>query len=128
MENQNIVIGMTLFESPDYRNVLAREDEVGPDKLFEELIQESMLTNAQIMWLLKYMLYHYGGKDKALAAAPPERLLENMGNLLRVNYLLIDSLNPELDDNTRLYISNKLKQATWGLSTNIRQYLNRINP
>lgn len=128
MESQNIMIGMTLFESPDYRNILAREDEIGADQLFEELIQESILTNPQMMWLLKYMLYHYGGKDKALLAAPPERLLENMGNLLRVNYLLIDSLNPELDENTRLYISTKLKQSTWGLSTNIRQYLNRSNP
>lgn len=125
MEHQNIIIGMTVFESPEYRSILAREEEIGADQLFEEMMQESMLTNPQLMWLSKYMLYYYGSKDKALLAAPPERLLENMGNLLRINYLLVDHLNPQLDENTRLYISTKLKQATWGLSSNIRQYLNR---
>jgi len=124
-ENQIPEIQLTVFESSEYRDLLEREEGVGAATVMQELLEQTALSNAQIMWILKHMLYYYGSKDTTLLTAPPARLLENMGNLLRVSYLLIDSLDPSLDDNTRLYISNKVKQATWGLSDDIRQYLNR---
>lgn len=126
MENiERLVMQATVFEGHEYRELLNREEGIGAEQLFQELLEADILSNAQMMWLLKNMLYYYGGKDATLLKAPPERLLENMGNILRISYMLVDSLDPALDDNTRLYISTKLKQATWGLSPDIRQYLRK---
>lgn len=116
---------LTVFESSEFRGLLEREQGIGAEKVLEELLNQTVLSNAQLMWILKHMLFYYGSKDKTLLAAPPERLLENMGHLLRITYMIIDSLDPSLDENIRLYISTKLKQATWGLSPDIRQYLDK---
>ncbi|MGE5380715.1 MAG: hypothetical protein ACM3NT_06560 [Methylocystaceae bacterium] len=126
MENNLLSeLPLTVFESSEFRALLEREEGVGAQKVMDELLSQTVLSNAQLMWLLKHMLFYYGSKDKTLAAAPPERLLENMGHLLRITYMIIDSLDPRLDENIRLYISTKLKQATWGLSPDIRQYLDK---
>lgn len=116
---------LTVFESQGFRDLLEREEGVGGQQVLQEILDKSVLSNAEQMWVLKHMLHYYGGKDSTLSAAPPERLMENMGNILRISYLLIDHLDPDLDENIRLYISTKLKQATWGLSPDIRQYLNK---
>lgn len=116
---------LTVFESSEFRGLLEREQGIGAEKVLEELLNQTVLSNAQLMWILKHMLFYYGSKDKTLLVAPPERLLENMGHLLRITYMIIDSLDPSLDENIRLYISTKLKQATWGLSPDIRQYLDK---
>lgn len=123
--NQMPAMQLTVFESNEYRQLLEREEGVGGEAVLQELLDKDSLSNAQLMWMLRHMLYYYGSKDRVLLSAPPEKLLDNAGNLLRVAYLLIDRLDPSLDDNTRLYISTKVKQATWGLTPDIRQYFIR---
>jgi hypothetical protein len=73
------------------------------------------------------MIYFYGRKEDVLKKAPAKRLMLNMNDVLRVIYLILDIADPELDDNMRSYITNKLSDATWGINSRTREYLYKID-
>lgn len=119
-------LGHSIFEGPEWAEMEKREFSSGPDALLEELIQQHEWSNAEMMWVLKYMMYHYGRKDSLLKNIPADRLFMNLMDILRVMYILIDHTNPELDLNMRRYLTVKLADATWGLNEHTRNYLLKI--
>lgn len=116
----------SIFDSPEWAEMEKREFSAGPDALLEALIQQHEWSNAEMMWVLKYMMYHYGGKDTLLKNIPADRHFMNMMDVLRVMYILIDHINPELDLNMRRYLTVKLADATWGINEHTRPYLTKI--
>jgi hypothetical protein len=123
------VLGMpcSITETSAWKDLETREYQVGPDQLLEEIMEKRLFSNAEIMWILKRMVFLYGGKDALLKVTPPERLLMNMNDILRAFYLVFDQQSPELDNNIRSYISARLTDATWGVSARTREYLYKIN-
>lgn len=118
---------MTITETNEWKDIEAREAVIGPDNLLNEILDKKLFSNVEIMWILRRMVYFYGKKDSLLKMAPPERLLINMNDILRAFYILFDLQSPEMDANIRSYISARLTDATWGISTRTREYLNKIN-
>jgi len=117
----------TITETSEWKDIETRENDIGPDNLLAEIMDKKLFSNAEIMWVLRRMVFFYGKKDSLLKIAPPERLLMNMNNILRAFYILFDLQSPEMDDNIRSYISTRLTDATWGISTRTREYLYKIN-
>lgn len=115
-----------VFGSQEWQEIEKREYLVGPDVLLDELLEKKTLSNAEMMWMLKRLLLFYGKRDELLKKAPPERLMLNMTDILRVLYLLIDHTDPLLDENTRSYISVKLSDSTWGVNRRTREYLYKL--
>lgn len=116
----------TVVGSKEWNELETREFEIGPEALLDEIIQKRQWTNVEIAWVLKRMIYYYGKKDSLLLKAPPERIFMNFVDVLRAFYLLVDLLNPDIDDNMRSYICNKLGDATWGINSRTREYLNKF--
>lgn len=114
-----------LFDSPEWKEICKRENYIGPEALLEEILEKRVWSNVEILWVVRRMLYHYGGKDKLLKKAPVERIMLNTALVLRVLYMLIDYTNPDLDDNTRAYLASKLTDATWGINEGTRRYLRK---
>lgn len=104
-----------------------REFAKGPDLLLDELLQQKTWTNVEVLWVIKRMIYFYGRKDDVLKKAPAHRLMMNMNDVLRVFYLIWDKVDPELDDNMRSYLTNKLSDATWGINQRTREYLHKLD-
>jgi hypothetical protein len=117
----------SITETDEWKELEKRENDIGPDSLLTEIINKKMFSNAEIMWILKRMVFYYGKKDALLKITPPERLLMNMNDILRAFYILFDMQSPQLDDNIRSYICSRLTDATWGISARTREYLYKIN-
>lgn len=127
MEKNIMGLPRTITETSEWKDIETRENDIGPDNLLAEIMDKKLFSNAEIMWVLRRMVFFYGKKDSLLKIAPPERLLMNMNNILRAFYILFDLQSPEMDDNIRSYISTRLTDATWGISTRTREYLYKIN-
>jgi hypothetical protein len=123
------LLGMpcSIMDTDEWKELVNREYQIGPDRLLDEIMDKKLFSNAEIMWILKRMVFLYGGKDYLLKLVPPERMLMNMNDILRAFYLVFDQQDPELDDNIRSYISARLTDATWGISARTREYLYKIN-
>ncbi|MGR6835707.1 hypothetical protein [Syntrophomonas erecta] len=128
MEEERYILGIpsTVFTSEEWKALEKREYAIGPEKLMDEIIDQRLWSNAEIAWVLKRMIYYYGKKDAYLKKVPVDRLFMNLVDILRAFYLIIDNLDPDLDDNLRLYISAKLTDSTWGINTRTREYLYKI--
>jgi len=127
MEKNVLGLPGSITETTAWKDLETREYQVGPDQLLAEIMEKKLFSNAEIMWILKRMVFLYGGQDALLKITPPERLLKNMNDILRAFYLIFDQQDPELDDNIRSYISARLTDATWGISARTREYLYKIN-
>jgi hypothetical protein len=129
LEVENNLLGLpcSITDTDEWKELETREYKVGPDQLLAEIMEKRLFSNAEIMWILRRMIYFYGGKDSLLKQAPPERLLMNMNDILRAFYLVFDQQSPELDNNIRSYICSRLTDATWGVSARTREYLYKIN-
>jgi hypothetical protein len=127
VEKNVMGLSMTITETSAWKDIETRENTIGPDNLLAEIMDKKLFSNAEIMWVLRRMVFFYGKKDSLLKIAPPERLLMNMNDILRAFYILFDLQSPEMDDNIRSYISTRLTDATWGISTRTREYLYKIN-
>lgn len=119
-------IPSTIVGSREWQELVDRENELGPDSLLDELLEKRNWSNAEITWVLKRMMFFYGKKDALLTKIPIERIFLNLTNILRTYYLLIDYTDPNLDDNMRSYISSKLTDATWGITSRTRDYINKF--
>lgn len=127
MERDLVERSCAVTDSSEWKDLETREYQLGPDQLLAEIMDKKLFSNAEIMWILRRMVFLYGGNDALLKVAPPERLLMNMNDILRAFYLVFDQQSPELDDNIRSYISARLTNATWGVSARTREYLYKIN-
>ncbi|NLN87890.1 MAG: hypothetical protein GX133_09910 [Syntrophomonadaceae bacterium] len=127
MQKDLLGIPISIIDTDEYKELEKREYTSGPDQLLEEILAKKLFSNAEIMWILRRMVYFYGHRDALLKQSPPERLLLNMNNLLRAFYILFDLESPDMDDNIRSYISARLTDATWGVSQRTRAYLYKIN-
>ncbi len=121
-----LAIDNTVFGSQEWVDLEKKEFSMGPDSLLDEIIAQDKWSNAEMLWVIKKMVYHYGKKDQVIKNAPVERLFVNMVDILRTLYLLLDHVNPELDVNMRKYLSVKLGDSTWGLNSRTREYLYKI--
>jgi hypothetical protein len=120
-------IPSTIITKPEWKELEKLESTLGPDKLLEDIIEKKLWSNAEIAWVLRRMIFFYGKKDNLLKKAPVERLFNNMGDILRVFFILLDKTDPEIDENMRSYISSKLMDATWGINQRTRNYLYKID-
>ena len=127
MQNDIQGIPCSITDTDEWKDLETREYSIGPDKLLAEIMERKLFSNAEIMWILRRMVFFYGKKDSLLKLSPPERLMTNMNDILRAFYILFDQQNPELDDNIRSYICARLTDATWGISARTREYLYKIN-
>lgn len=127
MQKDLLGVPISIIDTDEYKELEKLEYSLGPDQLLDEILAKKLFSNAEIMWVLRRMVYFYGRRDALLKKAPPERLLMNMNNLLRAFYILFDLENPEMDDNIRSYISTRLTDATWGISERTREYLYKVN-
>lgn len=127
MQKDLLGLPCSIIDSSEWKELEGREYVIGPDKLLEEIINKKLFSNAEIMWILKRLVFFYGKKDSLLKLVPPERLMTNMNDILRAFYILFDQQDPELDDNIRSYICTRLTDATWGVSARTRDYLYKIN-
>ena len=125
MEENNYIMPGSIMDSKEWKELENKEFELGSDKVLDEIIDKRIWNNAEIIWMLRRMVYYYGKKDHLLKAAPPERLLTNMTDILRALFILYDTFDPELDDNLRSYVCSKLTDATWGISSRTRIYLEK---
>ena len=125
MEENIFIMPGSIMDSKEWKDLEIKEFELGSDRVLDEIIDKRIWNNAEIIWLLRKMVYFYGKKDHLLKNAPPERLLINMTDLLRVMFILYDKFDPELDDNLRSYVCSKLTDATWGISSRTRVYLEK---
>ena len=120
-------IPITLVGSSEWDELEQLENTLGEQALINQIMEKKLWSNAEIAWTLKKMLYYYGRRDELLKESPVDRIFLNMANVLRCFFLIIDSTNPNMDDNMRSYISSKLADATWGINSNTRKYLHKIN-
>lgn len=127
MEKDLLGIACSITDTEEWKVLEKREYSIGPDRLLAEIMEKKLFSNAEIMWVLRRMVFFYGKKDSLLKLAPPERLMTNMNDILRAFYILFDQQSPELDDNIRSYICSRLTDATWGISARTREYLYKIN-
>jgi len=127
LEKDLLGVPISIIDTDEYKELEKREYAVGPDQLMDEILAKRLFTNAEIMWVVRRMVYFYGRRDALLKITPPDRLLMNMNSLLRAFYILFDLENPEMDDNIRSYLSSRLTDATWGTSKRTREYLYKIN-
>lgn len=121
-----VSLDKTVFGSQAWKDIENLEYSLGPEALLEQVIQKDEWSNAEMLWVLKRMVYYYGKKDQPLKGIPIERMFINMVDILRCLYLLLDHVNPELDTNMRKYLSVKLGDATWGVNSRTRNYLYKI--
>lgn len=116
----------TIFTSREWEDLQKIENEIGPDALLSNIIDKRLWSNAEIAWVLRRLIYHYGKKDTLLKEAPMDRIFANMVGILRAFFLIFDQLDPDIDDNMRTYICSKLGDATWGVNSRTREYLYKI--
>lgn len=119
-------IASSLTDSEAWKKLLLQEEEKGYELLLDEIINKKIWSNAEILWVIRKMIYFYGKNDKLLSKAPIDRIFQNTGDILRVLYLIFDQQNPVLDDNLKSYLCNKLQDATWGINSRTRNYLEKV--
>lgn len=119
-------IPATVIGSREWKELENRGFSIGEENLLEEILNKKVWSNAEIIWVIKRLIFYYGKKDELLLKAPKERIFINMVDILRAFFVLFDSLNPSLDENIRSYISAKLTDSTWGINSNTRGYLAKI--
>lgn len=115
----------TILESDEWRELAARGESIGPEALLEEILDRRAWSNAEILWVIKRLIFFYALHDEILQKLPVTRLCDNFTALLRGVYMIIDQANPDLDDNIRAYACTKLNESTWGISRGTRSYLKR---
>lgn len=130
MEQDNVfeIFGLpqTVIGSKEWEALEKLEFSLGPDALLEKIIAQKKWTNAEIVWIVKRLVYYYGKKDELLKSTPVERLFTTITDILRAFLLIMDITDPELDDNMRSYISAKMTDSTWGINERTRVYLNKL--
>jgi len=126
MEDNFFGLPSTIVGSQKWRELEAREFQLGPEALLDEIIEKRLWSNEEICWVLKRMIYYYGKKDSVLKMMPIERLFATLVDVLRSFYIIFDSEDPQIDDNMRSYICTKLTDATWGINSRTREYLSRV--
>ncbi len=126
MQDNILGIPSAVFGSKEWVELEKREYEIGPDNLLDEIIKKKLWSNVEILWVLKRLIFFYGKKDAVLKKAPVDRLFTSMTDILRIFYLMIDTLDPEIDENMLSYICNKLTDSTWGINKRTRDYLYRV--
>lgn len=119
-------IPATLVGSEEWQEIEKREASLGEEVLFEQIISQRLWSNAEIAWVIKRLLYYYGKKDELLKKTPKDRLFLTMTNILRCLFIVLDSANPDFDDNLRSYLCSKLSDSTWGITNRTRDYLYKI--
>jgi hypothetical protein len=117
----------TIIESNDWIEITSREFEIGPEALMEEILEKRVWSNAEILWTLKRFLYYYARHDETLKNVPSHRLFDNFASMMRAFYMIFDHSNPDLDANIRTYISTKIGEATWGINSTTRHYLQKVD-
>ncbi len=118
---------MAVTDTPEWQEIQKREGMVGPEGLLEELLDKKMLSDVEMLWLVRRMMAYYGKEDPLLKKAPVRCLMSNANELLRVIFLLLDHAGEEIEPNMRSYLSAKLQQATWGINRNTRRYLTKLD-
>jgi len=126
MDQELFGIPTTVLGKAEWKELERKEDTLGPDLLLAEILDKRLWSNAEIIWVLKRLIYFYGKKDSLLKKAPIDRLFLNMGDVLRCFFLVFDLEDPALDDNIRAYISNKIADSTWGINQHTREYLEKF--
>lgn len=116
----------SVFGGQEWEEIEKKENNLGADILLNEIINRDEWSNAEMMWVIKHMIYHYGKKEQILKSIPIERIFTNICDILRSLYLIIDLTNPEMDVNTRKYLSSKLADSTWGINNRTKEYLYKI--
>ena len=119
-------IPSTVVGSEEWRELEQKENTIGPDNLLTEIIDKKIWNNAEIIWVVKRLIFFYGKNDSLLKKAPIERLFTNVLDVLKVLFLIFDFNDPELDDNMRSYLCAKLADSTWGVSSRTRDYLYKL--
>lgn len=126
-ELERLFLPPTVMGSQDWKELEKRENNIGPEALLQEILDKRSWNNAEILWVLRRLIYYYGKKDELLKRIPVERAFTNFVDILRAFYLVLDGVDPDLDQNMRIYISQKLGDATWGINAQTRDYLHKLN-
>ncbi len=126
MQDNIFGIPSSIMDSNEWKDLVLKEYDIGSEKLLEEIIDKRLWSNAEIIWVLRRLVYFYGKKDSLLKKTPPDRLFTNMVDILRALFLLYDTFDPDLDDNLRSYICAKFTDATWGITDRTRMYLEKL--
>ena len=116
----------TVFGSQEWKDLEQKENTIGPDNLLTEIIEKKLWNNAEIMWVIKRLIFFYGKNDSLLKEAPTERLFTNILDILKVFFLIFDINDPDLDVNMRSYVCAKLADSTWGVNSRTRGYLYKL--
>ncbi len=119
-------IPSTVIGGKEWKEIEQKENNIGADKLLTEIIEKKMWNNAEIMWVIKRLIFFYGKNDSLLKKAPIERIFTNVLDILKVFFLVFDINDPDLDDNMRSYICAKLADSTWGINSRTRDYLYKL--
>ena len=126
-EQQEIfIIPNTVLNGAEWQELVQREFQIGPEALLDELLEQGAWSGAEMAWVVRRLLFYYGRKDELLKRIPVERMLTNASDLLRCLFLVLDYSSEMLDDNVRSYITSKLVDATWGVSSRTREYLKKL--
>ena len=82
-----------IFDTPEWNDICKRENQIGPEAVLEEILDKRLWTNAEIMWVVRRLLFYYGSRDKVLqkvrwkdllnTANPPGALLAHRLHLPR---------------------------------------------
>lgn len=125
----NVMAARTLAitDTPAWKEIRDQENLIGPEALLETLLDKKVLSEVEMLWMVRNMMSYYGKEDALLKKAPVRRLLMNTNELLRIIFLLLDRPQGELEINMCSYLSAKLQQATWGINQNTRRYLEKID-
>ncbi len=126
MDQDIFGISSTVLGTDEWRELEKQENVLGPEQLLIEILEKRLWSNVEIIWVIKRLVYFYGKKDSLLKKVPVERLFTNMVDVLRAFFLIFDQQDPDLDDNIRAYISNKLADSTWGINQHTREYLLKV--
>lgn len=119
-------IPATVIGSKEWKDLEQKENAIGPDSLLTEIIEKKIWNNAEIMWVIRRLIFFYGKNDSLLKKAPIERIFTNVLDILKVFFLVFDINDPGLDNNMRSYICAKLADATWGVNSRTRDYLYKL--
>ena len=122
-----LLLPSSVIGTEAWEDIQKRENTIGPDHLLKEIIDKNIWSNAELVWVLKRMIFYYGKKDELLQRTPTDRLFNNMVDVLRSFFLVFDRLDPNLDDNIRSYICSKMTDATWGMTSRTREYLHKFD-
>jgi hypothetical protein len=116
-----------ILQSLEWQELMEREREAGPEALLEEILEKRSWSNVEILWTIKRLIFYYALHDQVLKKAPVDKIFDNFVNLMRGLYMVFDQANPQLDDNVRTYVTTRITDATWGISSGTRSYLSKVS-